>query len=173
MSLFSNTLSRFVVAFLPRSSCLLISWLQSQSTVILEPKKRKSVTASTFSPSSCLAELGPDVIILGFVCLFVCLFFNIYSLNCFLLLSSFTLIKRVFSSSLLSVIRVVSSTYLRLLMFLLLILIPAYNSSSPAFLIMCSVYRLSKQGANKQPCCAPFSILNNSIVPYKVVTVAS
>ena len=45
-----NTLSRFVIAFLPRSSCLLISWLQSPSTVILEPKKRKSVTASTFPP---------------------------------------------------------------------------------------------------------------------------
>ena len=49
-SLFFNTLSRFVIAFLPKSSCLLISWLQSPSTVILEPKKRKSVTASTFSP---------------------------------------------------------------------------------------------------------------------------
>ena len=48
-----NTLSRFVIAFLPRSNRLLISWLQSPSTVILEPKKRKSVTASTFSPSIC------------------------------------------------------------------------------------------------------------------------
>ena len=45
-----NTLSRFVIAFLPRSNHLLISWLQSPSTVILEPKKRKSVTTSTFSP---------------------------------------------------------------------------------------------------------------------------
>ena len=45
-----NTLSRFVTAFLPRSKCLLISWLQSLSTVILEPKKRKSVSASTFHP---------------------------------------------------------------------------------------------------------------------------
>ena len=46
-----NTLSRFVIAFLPRSKCLLISWLQSPSAVILQPKKIKSVTASTFSPS--------------------------------------------------------------------------------------------------------------------------
>ena len=48
MSLLFNMLSRFVIAFLPRSKCLLISWLQSPSAVILEPKKIKSVTASTF-----------------------------------------------------------------------------------------------------------------------------
>ena len=52
-SLLFNTLSRFITAFLPRSKHLLISWLQSPSTVILEPKKGKSVTASTFSPSIC------------------------------------------------------------------------------------------------------------------------
>ena len=50
MSLLLNMMSRFVIAFLPRSKHLLISWLQSSSTVILEPKKRKSVTASTFPP---------------------------------------------------------------------------------------------------------------------------
>ena len=53
MSLLSNTLSRFVTAFLPRSKCLLILWLQSSSVGILEPKKRKTVTVSTFSPSIC------------------------------------------------------------------------------------------------------------------------
>ena len=53
MSLLFNTLSRFVIAFLPRSRCLLILWLQSPSAVISEPKKIKSVTASTFSPSIC------------------------------------------------------------------------------------------------------------------------
>ena len=53
MSLLFNTLSRFVSAFLPRSNHLLILWLQSLSMVILEPKKRKSVTTSTFSPSIC------------------------------------------------------------------------------------------------------------------------
>ena len=47
MSLLFNTLSRFVIAFLPRGYCLLISWLQSPSAMILEPMKRKSVTAST------------------------------------------------------------------------------------------------------------------------------
>ena len=51
MSLFFNMLSRFVLAFLPRSKCLFISWLQSPFSVILEPNKRKSVTVSTFSPS--------------------------------------------------------------------------------------------------------------------------
>ena len=53
MSLLFNTLSRFVIAFLSRRKCLLISWLQSQFTVILEPRKKKSVTTSTFSPSIC------------------------------------------------------------------------------------------------------------------------
>ena len=51
MSLLFNTLSRFVIAFLPRNKCLLISWLQSPSSVILEPKKIKSVTVSIVSPS--------------------------------------------------------------------------------------------------------------------------
>ena len=52
MSLVFNTLPRFDIAFLPRSQCLLISWLQSLSIVILKPEKIKSVTASTFSPST-------------------------------------------------------------------------------------------------------------------------
>ena len=58
-------------------------------------------------------------------------------------------------------------------MFLLPILIPAYNSSSPAFLMMCSAYGLSKQGDSRQSCRTPFSILNQSVVPYRVLTVAS
>ena len=66
MSLLFDTLSRFVTAFLPRGNRLLISWLQSPSIVILEPKKRKSVTTSTFSPSICHAVMGPDAAILVF-----------------------------------------------------------------------------------------------------------
>ena len=58
MSMLFNTLSRFVIAFLPRSNHLLISWQQSSFTVVLEPKKRKSVTASTFSPSICHEVMG-------------------------------------------------------------------------------------------------------------------
>ena len=66
MSLLFNMLSRFVVAFLLRSKCLLISWQQLPSTLILEPKKRKSVTASTFSPSICCEVMGKDAVILVF-----------------------------------------------------------------------------------------------------------
>ena len=73
------------------------------------------------------------------------LVFLIFSFKPVPSLTSFTLIKRFFSSFLLSAHRVISSTYLRL-MFLPPILIPAYNSSSPAFLMMCSAYRLNKQG---------------------------
>ena len=64
--LLSNMLFRFVVTFLPRNKHLLISWLQSPSTVILEPKKIKSVTASTFSPSVCREVMGPDAVIFDF-----------------------------------------------------------------------------------------------------------
>ena len=58
MSLLFNTLSRFVVAFLPRSKCLLISWLQSPSAVIFEPKKRKPATVSTLPSSICHEVMG-------------------------------------------------------------------------------------------------------------------
>ena len=66
MSLLFNTLSRFVITFLPRSKRLLISLLQSWSTVILEPRKRKSVIVSTFSPSVCQEVMGLDAMILVF-----------------------------------------------------------------------------------------------------------
>ena len=66
MSLLFDTLSRFVIAFLPRSKHLLISWLQSQSAVILEPNKIKSVTVSTVSPSICHEVMEPDAMILVF-----------------------------------------------------------------------------------------------------------
>ena len=66
MSLLFNVLSRLVIAFLPRSKCLLISWLQSPPAVILEPKKMKSVTVSTVSPSICHEVMGPDAMILVF-----------------------------------------------------------------------------------------------------------
>ena len=88
-------------------------------------------------------------------------------------LSSFTYIKRLFSSSLLSAIRVVSSAYLRLLIFLLTILIPAWASSSPEFHMMYSAYKLNKQGDNIQPWCTPFPIWKQSIVSCPVLTVAS
>ena len=66
MSLLFNTLSRFIITYLPWSNRLLISWLQSPSTVILEPKKRKSVTTFTFPSSICHEEMQPDSMILVF-----------------------------------------------------------------------------------------------------------
>ena len=66
MSLLCNTLSRFVIAFLPRRKHLLISWLQSPSAEILKPKKIKSVTVSIVSPSVCHEVMGPDAMILVF-----------------------------------------------------------------------------------------------------------
>ena len=88
-------------------------------------------------------------------------------------LSYFTFIKKLFSSSSLSAIRVVSSAYLRLLIFLPAILIPACASSSLAFLMMYSAYKLNKQGDNIQPWCTPFPIWKQSVVPCPVLTVAS
>ena len=68
MSLLFNMLSRFIIAFLPRSKCLSISWLQSPSAVILEPKKIKPVTVSIVSPSICHEVMGLDGMILVFEC---------------------------------------------------------------------------------------------------------
>ena len=103
MSLLFNMLSRLVITFLPRSKCLLISWLQSPSAVILEPPKMKSDTVSTVFPSISHEVMGLDAMILVFWML---------SFKPTFSLSSFTLINRLFSSSSLSAIRVVSSAYL-------------------------------------------------------------
>ena len=114
-------LSKLVIAFLPRSKCLLISWLQSPSAVIFEPKKIKFVTASIISPYICHEVMRLDAM------LFV---FQMLSFKPAFSLSSLTFIKRLFSSSSLSAIRVVSSAYLRLLIFLPAIMISACASSS-------------------------------------------
>ena len=66
ISLLYSMLSRFVIAFLPRSKRLLMSWLQSPSAVILDPKKIKSVTVSIDSPSICHEVMGPDAMIFIF-----------------------------------------------------------------------------------------------------------
>ena len=66
MSLLYNMLSRLVIAFLPRSKHLLISWLQSPSAVILQPQNIKPVTVSTVSPSICHEVMGPDAMIFVF-----------------------------------------------------------------------------------------------------------
>ena len=129
MSLLFNMLCKLVITFLPRSKHLLISWQQSLSVVILEPPKIKSATVSTASPSLCHEVMGPDAMIFVF---YMVTFKPTFSL------SSFTFIKRLFNSSSRYAIRVVSSAYLRLLIFLPAILIAACASSSPAFLMMYS-----------------------------------
>ena len=87
MSLLFNMLSRLVITFLPRSKCLLISWLQSPSAVILEPLKIKCLTVSIVSPSICHEVMGPDAMMLVFWML---------SFKPAFSLSSFTSIKRLF-----------------------------------------------------------------------------
>ena len=145
-------LSKLVIVFLPRSKHLLISCLQSPSAVILEPPKIKSFTVSIVSPSICHEVLGSDAMILIFWML---------SFKPTFPLSSFTFIKRLFSS-LLSSISVVLSAHLRLLMFLLAILIPACASSILVFL-----------SDNIQPWRTPFLIWNQSGVPWPMLTVAA
>ena len=90
MSLLFNMLSMLVIAFLPRSKCLLISWLQSSSEVISEHRKIKSVTVSTFFPSIFHEVMEPDAMIFVFWMLSFKLAFS---------LSSFTFFKRLFYSS--------------------------------------------------------------------------
>ena len=92
---FFNMLSRLVIAFLPRSKHILISWLQSPSVVILDPPKIKSLTVSIVSPFIYHEVMGPDAMIFVFWTL---------SFKPTFSLSSFTFIKRLFSSSSLSAI---------------------------------------------------------------------
>ena len=160
MSLHFNMLSRFVIAFLPRSKCLLISQLQSMSAVILEPKKIKSVIVSTFPPSVCHEVVGQDAMILVF---WMLNFKPTFSLL------FFTLIKRLFSSPSLSAIkwyhlRVWGCWYFFQQSWLQLVL-----HSSLTFLMMYSAYKLNKQGDNVQSWHTPFPILNQSVVPCKVL----
>ena len=156
-----KVMSMLVIAFLPRRKCLLISWLQSPSIVTLEfPPKIKSFTVSIVSPSICHEVIGLDAMILVFRTL---------SFKPTFSLTPFTFIKKLLSSSLLSATRVVSSAYLRLLIFLLEILIPACASSTPAFHMMYSAYKLNKRGDNIQPWCTPFLIWNQSVFPCPVL----
>ena len=111
-----NLLSRLVITFLPRRKHLLISWVQPPSAVILELPKIKSVAVSIVLPSVCHEVMWLDAMILVF---------SMLSFKPAFSLSSFAFFKRIFRSSSLSAIRVVSSPYLRLLIFLPAILILA------------------------------------------------
>ena len=138
MFLLFTVLSRVAKALLPRSKCLLISWLQSLSAVVLKPKEITFVIASTFSPV-CHEVMRPSVMIFVFGMLHFNWCYSLYS---------FTLMKRLLSLSSLFAIRVISCTYLRLLIFLQAIIIPVCDSSIPAFHMMYSAYKLNKQGDN-------------------------
>ena len=116
MSLLFNVMSMFVIAFLPRTKCLLISWLQSQYTVILEPQNRLCHCFHFFPIYLPWSD--------GAGCHDLC--FWMLSFKPTFSLSSFTFIKRLFSSPSLSTIQVVPSAYLRLLIFLPAILIPTW-----------------------------------------------
>ena len=144
MSLLFNMLSMLVITFLPRSKHPLISWLQSPSAVILEPPKIQSATVSAVPPSISHEVMGSDTMI-----------FTSWMLSfkpTFALLS-FTFIKWLFSSFSLSAIRVVSSAFLRLLMFLLGILIPACDTSKLAFHMMYSANSIWAVSNPERWCC--------------------
>ena len=160
MSLLFNMLSRVVIAFLPRSRCLLISWLQSPSAVILEPKKIKSVSVSIVFQSLCNEVMELDAIIFVFWML---------SFKPTFSLSSFTFIKRLFSFLFAFWHKCGVICILRLLIFLPAILIPACALYSPVFHMMYSAYKLNKQGDNIQP----FPIWKQSVLACTVLTVAS
>ena len=126
--------------------------------------QENKVSLSTVSPSICHEVMGPNAMILVFWML---------SFKPAFLLSLFTLIKRFFSSSSLYAIRLVSYGYLRLLIFLSAVLIPACDSSSPAFSMMYSAYKLNKQDDQYIALLYSFPVLNQSVVPCPVLIVAS
>ena len=149
-------LSRFVIAFLPRSKLISVT-IHSD----FGAQESKACHRFHFYPIYLPWSDGTGCHDLSF---WMLRFKPAFSL------SSFTLVKRLLSSSSLSAIRVVSSAYLRLLIFLPAILIPVCASSSLAFHMMYSAKKLNKQGV--QPWCTPFPIWNQSVVSCPVLTVA-
>ena len=157
-------LSRFVLAFLPKSKHLLTSWLQLLSAVIWEAKKIKSFIVSIIFPSICHGVMGPDVMILVFW---------ILGFKPPVSLSSFTFIKGLFSSFFLSIIRGDVICISEVIHISPPNLIPACASFNLAFHMINSEYKLNNQGDNKQPWRTPFPILNQSFVPRLVLSFTS
>ena len=154
-------LSRLVIAFLPRSKRLLISWLWSPSAVILEPPKIKSVTVSVASPSISHEVMGPDVMIFIFWML---------SFKPTFSLSYFSFIKRFLISSLLSAIGwchlcIWGYWYFSQQSWFQLVLHPAQHFT------WCTLHinKLNKQGDNIQLWCTPFLIWSQSAAPCHTV----
>ena len=148
-------LSRLVMAFLPRSKRLLISWLKSKSAVIWSPPKIKSATVFTVSPSICHEVMGPHAMILVFWMLS-------FKTNFFTLLFHFhqEAFKFLFTfchkGGVICISEVIDIS-------------PGNLDSSlcffrPTFLMMYSAYKLNKQGDNIQPWCTPFPIWNQSVL---------
>ena len=161
MSLLLNILSRLVIIFLPRSKCLLISWLQSPSAVILEAPKNK-----VWHCFYCFPIYFPwsD----GTGC------HDLHFLNVELILSQlFHSPLSLWSRGSLVPLHFLTSAYLRWLVFLPAILILACASSSSSFLMMSSACKLNNQGDDIQLWCTPFVIWNQSVVTCQVLTVAS
>ena len=161
MSLLFNMLSRLVIAFFQEARVFSFHGCSHYLQWFWSPQYKNMV--SIVSPSIYHEVMGTDAMILV---LWMLSFKPIFSI------SFFTFNKRLFSSSSLS-IRVVSSAYLRLLIFLLAILISAYASSSPAISMMYSAYKLNKQGDNIQSWRTPLPIWDQSVVPCPVLTVSS
>ena len=158
MYLLFNMLSRIVITFLPRSKCLLISWMQSPSAVILEPPKIVCHCFHCF-PNYLCKVMETDAPIFTF---WMLSFKSAFSLSCFTFIKGI-LVPLYFLPQ--------ECCHLHIwgyLIFLPEILIPAYASSSPAFLMMSSAYKLNRQGNNIQPWHTPFLIWNQSVVPCPV-----
>ena len=160
---FLNPLFRFVIALFLRFPRNLNFVAAVSVPSDFGGKENKICHCFHISPTICHEVIGPDAMIL--------IFWMLYFRPAFSL-SSFTLIKRLFISSSLSAIRVVSSSYLRLLIFLLGFLIPACDWFRLEFHMMYSAYNFKKQGDNIQLCHTPFLVLNLSIVPCVILTVA-
>ena len=149
MSLLFNMLSRLVIAFLPRSKCLLISWLHSPSAVILELKKIKSVTVSIVPPSVCHEVMGPDAVVLVFWMLsfkptFSTLLFHFHQEALYLLFAF------CHKDGVICISEVIDISHSNLDSSLCFI--------QPSICMMYSAYKLTKQSDNIQPWRTPFLI---------------
>ena len=160
MSLLFNMVSRLVITFLPRSKHLLISWLQYYSQLFWSPRK-EYVTAYAFSLSICHEVRGLDTMILVFECWVLSQFF--YS----------PLLPSLIGSLVPLQFWPLKWHIWVFWYFSFAILIPACDSSSLAFHMTYSAYKVDKQSDNIQPCCTLFPILHQSIVPCQVLTSGS
>jgi len=163
MPLLFNMLSRLIIAFLPRIKHLNFMAAVTICSDFVAPQNKVTHCFHCFSIYLSWND-GTRCYDLSFSML---RFKQTFSL------SSFTFIKRLFSSSSISAIRLVKYEYLKLLIFLPAILILACASSSPAFHMMYFACKLNKQGDNKQPWHTPFPVWNQSFIPCPVLTVAT